>query len=115
MRYSYSFDEEVYFGDFDELEKAANSGFKERPEVDKLWVGERHDPEPHDFILPESILESLLCNAYDECGDLCGDWLSGILKDSEKLKELKTLIGDWVQANDPPKFWVVTHPVLFKK
>ena len=77
-------------------------GCKKAPPVRQFtahnYVGEYHI---------ESLLKMVAESAYEECGDCAESWLSDLTKDAEQIKELKQIVGDWIQRKEPPGFWHV--------
>lgn len=44
----------------------------------------------------------------DNAGGCAEDWLWGSdIRKEEKVAELEQLVGDWIQANEPPEFYMV--------
>jgi hypothetical protein len=72
-------------------------------------VGENKKQTAHGFVDGESILESATERAYDEAGECSEVWLSALLRDKAKCAELGKLVGDWIEANEPPQFWTVLN------
>lgn len=107
--YSYSTNEENYYGKFASAEEAAETGFKENTDYDSLWVGVNKKFTAHDFISVRAILEQIAENAGDECGEAVGDWLEKLEKNPAKCEELKKLFGDWLEAHEPVTFWSVNQ------
>ena len=111
MKYSYSLDEENYHGQYDSVEVATENGFNDNPDYDSMWIGENRIMTAHDFVNATDLLESIAENACDECGECAEYWLDSLIKNKEKRSELNALIGDWLEANDPVKFWIVDNVV----
>lgn len=108
MDYSYSYDEENYHGNFQSPEAAAADVFLDDPEIDEIWVGENSYVTAHEFIDADDVLENAQQRADEHAGECAGDWLSWFGK--EKRAELEVLIGDWLQENEPPRFWTIENP-----
>lgn len=106
MTYSRSTDQEYYYGEFDTEEEAAEIAFNDDSDLETIWVSEVIPTIAHNFVNPRYILECIAESAYDEheCAD---DWLVDLIKNSDKMAELKKLLGDWIQSNEPPDFWSV--------
>ena len=115
MKYSYSTDKEHYKGQYDSLEEAKENGFNDNPDCDSLWIGENRTLVAHDFISIPWIIDSIIDNACDECGEFAEGWLDTIYNDKDKLSELKALIGDWIETNDPVKFFTVDNMVMVNR
>ena len=107
--YSNSRDEEIYHGDYAGPEDAAAAAFYDDPDLETVWVGENKKQTAHAFVDGESILESATERAYDEAGECSEDWLAGLLRDKAKCAELGKVVGDWIEANEPPQFWTVLN------
>jgi len=104
-KYSYSTDGGEYFtGEYDTPESAAENAFNDAPDQDQVEIGRIVRKTAHDFVDPWRLLERAQEDAGDECGECSADWLNDLLKDKTKLDELKALIGDWIEKNDPVKF-----------
>lgn len=107
-KYSYSTDGGEYFtSEYDTPESAAENAFNDIADIDTVEIGRIVRKTAHDFVDVEGILENLQDNAGDECGECSADWLNDLLKDKTKLDELKVLIGNWIEKNDPVKFHMV--------
>jgi hypothetical protein len=115
MKYSYSIDEEHYQGQYDSVGSAKEAGFNENYDYDSVWVGENRSLVAHDFVSTHHVLDFIIGNASDECGECAEGWLEKIYNDKDKCAELKALIGDWIEANDPVKFWTVDNVVRINK
>lgn len=115
MKYSYSLDEEHYTGQYDSVEDAKENGFNDNPDNDSLWIGENLLMTAHNFVNAMNLLESIVENACDECGECAEDWMDDLIKNKEKRSELKALIGNWIEANDPVRFWTVDNVVRINR
>ncbi|CAB4187631.1 hypothetical protein UFOVP1155_46 [uncultured Caudovirales phage] len=113
--YSSSRDEEIYLGDFSTPEEAAVDAFTDDPELGVVWVGENQKRTAHAFVSADRILEDAAERAYDESGECSEDWLTELMRNKEKCADLKKLVGDWIEANDSPKFWTVEHVRKFER
>jgi hypothetical protein len=113
--FSYSTNEETYQGDYASPEAAAEAGFQDNPDYDSLWIGINKKFTAHDFISVSDILDGIAENAGDECGEAAEDWLVKIEKDPVKRDELCTLLGDWLEANDPVTFCSVDEVIKFER
>jgi len=100
-RFSYSIDEERYQGDFCSPEDAAEEAFYSNPDIDSIWVGKNIYKTAHDFVNPRRIIEAAQELAFDDYNELVETWLDELLKNKEKTAELKQLVGDWIQSNEP--------------
>ncbi len=107
--YSYSFDEEQYYGDYPSVEDAIADAVDSMDEGQNIFVGENKRYTAHHFVDPSILLEQAMDRADDEVGEWSEGWLGGTLHDYTKMAELKKLVGDWIQANDPPQFYSVVN------
>ena len=108
--YSCSTDGETFYGTFATPEEAAADYLREGDDDSSVEVGRNERRTAHDYVGKyhiESLLEMVSENAYEECGDCAESWLSDMTKDDNQLKELKQVVGDWIQRNEPPGFWHV--------
>ncbi len=113
MTYSYSTDEENFIGHFATADHAAETAFDDFPDIDSVWIGENKKQTAHDFVHALDIIESIAEIASDECGECSEYWLDGLLKNKEKRDELKRLIGDWLEKNEPVYFYTVENEKLY--
>jgi len=108
--YSYSTDGETFYGTFATPEEAAADSLNGNPDDEAVDVGQVGQRTAHNYVGQyhiESLLEMVAENAYEECGDCAESWLSDLTKDTEQIKELKQVVGDWIQRKEPPGFWHV--------
>lgn len=113
--YSYSTNEEDFYGFYATAEEARTNGFDNDPDADIIYVGENIKFTAHDFISAQNILEEILESACDECGENAEDWLDDLLKNKDKKAELTKLIGDWLEANAKVNFWAVKNISEFNR
>ena len=110
MTYSYSYDDETFCGTFASPEEAAADYLNDRPDEESVEVGQNQRRTSHNYVGEyhiESLLEMVAESAYEECGDYAESWLSDLTKDTKQIKELKQIVGDWIQRKEPPGFWHV--------
>lgn len=107
--YSYSTDDETYHGEFDSPEAAAAEAFYNDPELESVSVGENRKHTAHRYVSADRILEDVTERAYDECGEASETWLDGVMYSVDEKAELERLVGDWLQAQEPPNFWRVAN------
>jgi hypothetical protein len=108
--YCYSEDGEFFHGDHTSREAAAAAGFDCYPDAETIYVGLRVRNSAHLFVDGESILTQVSECAGDNAGECAEDWLWGSdIRKPEKVAELEQLVGDWIQANDPPDFYMVKY------
>lgn len=105
--YSYSTDDEIYHGEFDSPDAAAAEAFYDDPELEAVSVGENRKHTAHFYVSADRILEDVTERAYDECREASEDWLDGVMHNVDLKAELERLVGDWLQAQEPPNFWRV--------
>lgn len=98
----YSLDEETYY-DYDSFTELALSEFESGQEI-VVSQGEKREFSHGDFIFCWDFLESAQQCAYDEVGEIAyqSDYLQDVIDNEEKLKELKTIICDWLNKNAEP-------------
>ncbi len=107
--YSYSTDEELFDGEFASPEAAAEAAFYDNPEIERVLVGENHPVTAHRYVSADRILEDVTERALDESGDAAEDWLRDLMRNYAKQAELQTLVGDWLQSQEPPSFGRITN------
>jgi hypothetical protein len=106
-KYSYSTNEENFFGHYDSREEAAAEGFCVEPDADVLWVGENVQQTAHEYVRVEYILEGIVDAACDDCGLSAEDWLCELTE--PQIKQLKTVIGDWLETICPVNFYTAVN------
>lgn len=109
MTYSHCTDGEFFRGEFATPEDAAADAFRDNPDLESVEVGENHKSPASFYVSADSIFEDIAQRASDECGEIADDWLDGLMRDKEKQAELEKLVGDWIEANEPPTFWRVDN------
>ena len=107
--YSYSTDDEFYRGEFDSPDAAAAEAFYDDPELEAVSIGENRKHTAHFYVSADRILEDVTERAYDECGEASEGWLDGVMHNVDLKGELERLVGDWLQAQEPPNFWRVAN------
>lgn len=107
IKYTYSYNQEDYYGQFDDAYEAAQEAIEEDPDQDFVWVSEVEPRQAGDFFDPVEILEGMQERAGEECGECAYDWLDSLLANKEKVAELGNMIEAWINANEPVKFWSV--------
>lgn len=109
MKYSYCTDGEFFYGEFTTPEEAAEAAFRDTPNLDSVEVGENHKSPASFYVSAESILEDIAQRASEECGEVADDWLLDLIQNGEKIAEFEKLVGDWIEANEPPTFWRIDN------
>lgn len=111
MTYSYCPDDEegVFYGYYNTPEEAAAAAFQDDPALELVDVGENHRHPASRYVPADWIIADIVSSAYDDCGERADDWLSDIMRDREKLDELRQLIGAWLDRHDPPTFCAIEN------
>lgn len=86
-------------------EKTAAKFLLENPRFDQAIVGEADYPKAHYFVSATKILEEVNHHAYYTYSESSGDWLINLILSDEKCAELKKLVGDWIESQEPPPFF----------
>lgn len=107
VTYSYSTDNEHFYGDFETPEAAAEECFINYSDVDNCYVGINCKYSAHEYVDIRYLLEKIGEEAESECGESAIDWLDGIKENKEKRNELAKIIGDFLEAHDPVTFFRV--------
>lgn len=69
-------------------------------------VHKKLNPTHGSFVDGQSILENIASSAYDEYSEYADDYLSEVIYDKNKAKELEELITDWLNKNaEQPSFY----------
>ena len=113
--FSYSTNEDNFFGDFETPEDAAYTCFEQHPDVDVAYIGNRHNYTAHYFVDPGFLLDKIASEAFNECGSSANDWLEKFKEIKPKRDEFKKLIGDWLEANDPVTFFSVDDVLEYQR
>lgn len=114
MKYSYSFDGEVYYGSFDTVEEALAECRREFPERKgrRVWIGENvAPPPPEDFWHVADWLECVVCQ--DEySGDWAEGWDTSTKEQMAELeKDVRAVMRRWLKRYDlTPKFFNIANP-----
>lgn len=106
-QYSYSLDEEEYYGGFGTPDDAAAEAFYENPEYTRVWVAEIVEIRAHDYVFPHAILDGIAESAFDDTGEASCGWLGDL--SAEQVQEFGNLIGDWLESHDPVRFFKVEN------
>lgn len=108
--YSYSFDQEQYFGGFQTPEQASEAAFDEQPLRTAVWVGENYQPHAEGYVDADLIIEHITCQ--DEyCIDAADGWPDATKEQYEELTEsLRKVVGDWLDKHNlRERFFLVTN------
>lgn len=114
MKYSYSFNEELFHGQFDTAEEAVAEAINgER----QFWVGENVPPTaPEDYWYAEDWLEHVACQ-----DDYSGDFAEGFgVASKEELAELEAyvrpILAAWLERHGlRPTHWIIENPVKYEQ
>lgn len=112
--YSYSTDEENYYGEYSSRDQAAMAGFEENEDCQLIFTGENIPPNPQDKIDADAMFERMRECHEDTFGIEQSDQWSP--EDSPHLIELESMLGaalfTWMEKyNQIPKFFTV-HDVI---
>ena len=114
--YSWSIDEEIYYGQHDTPENAAAEGFGDIPlGRQEVFVGENLDPDPVSFIDADLILEHITCQ--DEFStEAAEQWTQSEEEKNDLTRRLRNAFNEWMEANNQvPGFWTVNHVKRYVK
>ena len=76
-------------------------------EGDVFYQGEAIYPLPSNFFCIDSLIEYMQENAYDNHSEFAEDYLLDL--SDEKVKELETLISEWLDKNVNVSFYTVNN------
>ena len=76
-------------------------------EGDVFYQGEAIYPLPSNFFCIDSLIEYMQENAYDNHSEFAEDYLQDL--SDEKVKELETLISEWLDKNVNVSFYTVNN------
>lgn len=80
MKYSYSDNEETFYGTADSRIAAISGALDDYPDAETIWIGEATAKTIGSYFGrydAESLLERLQESASEECGECAEDWLEG--------------------------------------
>lgn len=110
--WSYSTDEESYYGSFQTPDEAIAEAATIQAE---FWVGENIRPrQPESYWDVDDWIEQVSCS--DEySSDFAEDWFEGSVAQCLELKtEVQHVLSRWLDRHSlRPRFWVVENPVRF--
>ncbi|MRW82952.1 hypothetical protein GJ698_02460 [Pseudoduganella sp. FT26W] len=109
MSYCYSYDGELYQGDFDSPLAAAAEVFVGEPNRETVHVGESVHVPTTDYVSADWIIDDISTRAMDECGEVAEDWLRALSKNAEAKAELEKLVADFIDKHERPTFWNVVN------
>ena len=106
--YSYSFDDEVFHGQYASVEEALAAAEEAADEEMSVWIGLSSLAFTRQF-MPDSneLRDNLAERAGAEFGEYSEDWLSSPFPQdvAEKIDVLLGQIAKIIQQYDPPKFF----------
>lgn len=104
IKYAWSRSGDIFYGSHDSIEDAIHEAIDEEAlEVgDGIDVGEIVNHTAHDFVNADNIVENISECAYENMPEDF-EWLNDFPK--AKIKELKQIIGDFIQKECPPGFF----------
>jgi len=109
MTYCYSYDGELYSGEFDTALAAAAEVFAGEPGRETVHVGESLHAPTTDYVSADWIIDDVTNRACDECGEVAADWLHGLSKNAEAKAELEKIVADFLDKHECPTFWKVEN------
>lgn len=107
--YCYSYDGELYTGNFDSPLAAAAEVFVGDPDRKTVHVGEVVHAPTTDYVSADWVIEDIGNRAYEECGEVAEDWLHGLARNEEAKADLEKLIANFIDKHEPPTFWKVEN------
>ena len=112
--YAYSFDEEVFHGQYASFQEALAAAEEDADEETSVWIGLSSPAFTRQFMPDSSELrDNLAERAGDEFGEYSEDWLSSPFpKDvAEKIDALLSQIAEIIQQYDPPRFFNIDQAI----
>ena len=103
QQYCYSFDEEMFQDSTIEDIIFDN----DLQEGDVFYQGEAVHPLPSNFFWIDFLIRDMQENAYDNHSEFAEDYLLDL--SDEKVKELETLISEWLDKNVNVSFYTVNN------
>jgi len=108
MKYSYSTNEENYYGQFDTIEECIAEVIASYDDDQVFWVGENHPPtQPEELFDCEGWLDRISECDEEYCNEWAQGWNRSTREHREELNELvKPILAAWLDRHDlRPKFW----------
>lgn len=116
-KYSFSFDNEHYYGEFDSVAEAfadARVEAKDYPDSTQIYIGKNYQYEP--CVRAHRVIEDIQEDAFDEAGEAAEDYLEFVSVPSLVMLEkmlTKTFI-EWAKENNyEPSFFIVKGAVEY--
>ena len=117
-KYSFSFDNEHYYGEFDSVAEAladARVEAKDYPDSTQIYIGKNYQYEP--CVRAHRVIEDIQEDAFDEAGEAAEDYLEFVSVPSLVMLEkmlTKTFI-EWAKENNyEPSFFIVKGAVEYR-
>ena len=114
--YSYSYDEETFYGAHATREEAINAAGKNSAdgclaEGATIWIG-RNEPPPHArevMIGADDFLENIQERVGEEYGECSQDFLDLDAEQKAEVQRRLDDIADYIQSIDPPTFYLIQN------
>lgn len=114
--YSYSYDEENYWGSFATREDAAAEAFAENETAQEVWTAEQETPAR--VVSAEYLIEQVADSTAGMAGDWADSYLQHVTKEAcEDLQARLQALWDWWEEkyNEVPTWFNVTDPVKYSR
>lgn len=107
-KYSYSFTEDNYTGEFDSREDAIKEAKQERPNARYVWTGRNVPVDPLRYVTADMLIEHII-NYDDFCIEQAEDWPARTQEQEDELTAaLQGVFRDWmIRHKLTPTFWLV--------
>ena len=116
-KYSFSFDNERYYGEFDSVAEAladARVEAKDYPDSTQIYIGKNYKYEPR--VQAHRVIEDIQEDAFDEAGEAAEDYLEFVSAPSLVMLEkmlTKTFI-EWSKENNyEPSFFIAKEVEVY--
>jgi hypothetical protein len=107
-QYTWSSDNELFKGRFDEPHDALIDAIESGAEVgSKVYIAELVPVSTSQLVSADQIIEQARCMAGDLAGEAGEDYLSVV--STEQEQELEALVAAWMERVEPVCFWGVEH------
>lgn len=103
--YSYSTDEENFYGRFNTIEDALIAG-SSKHDGPTVFVGELTPVKTSEFVDAKQIIEEVSLKAGEQCGESVDFWPD---LSEEEISQLEKLICDFIDSCDEPEFMKVIN------
>ena len=71
---------------------------------DVVYVADAYTPDVRRYVDAHAVVENMQERYYDDCGEECDAWPD---LSNNSMNTLARVIAEFIEAHDPPKFWVV--------